>query len=212
MSSTIASVSSSTFTAGGTRLPSRATTPSAKAMSVAIGMPQPLRSVAAGVEREEDRGGHDHPAERGHRRQRDGAPVAQLAGDELALDLHPDDEEEHRHQQVVDDVAEVLVEHVRPDLEPDVRWTTTPRSRPSTASSPTRARRPWRRRGRCRRRPRCARTGRTVAPRARAVGRSAGTSAVRSESAGLSSGELLGGRRNHVDQTSRHNRLTVYRA
>ena len=37
-------------------------------------------------------------------RERHGPPIAELADDELALDLHPDDEEEHRHQQVVDDV------------------------------------------------------------------------------------------------------------
>ena len=58
MSSTIARVSNSTLTAGGTRLPSSATTPSANAMSVAIGMPQPslpsppalnARKIAAGT-------------------------------------------------------------------------------------------------------------------------------------------------------------------
>ena len=42
------------------------------------------------------------------------APVAQLADHELALDLHADDEEEERHQQVVDHVAEVLVERYEP--------------------------------------------------------------------------------------------------
>ena len=41
MSSTMASVSSNTLTAAGTREPSKATTPRANAMSVAIGMPHP---------------------------------------------------------------------------------------------------------------------------------------------------------------------------
>ena len=91
-------------------------------MSVAIGMPQPVGAVSAGVERRgRSSAGHDHPAERGHRRQRHGPPVAELADDELPLDLHPDDEEEDRHQQVVDDVDEVLLEHVGPDLDADVR-------------------------------------------------------------------------------------------
>jgi hypothetical protein len=41
--------------------------------------------------------------------QRGGATVAQLAPGELALDLQPDDEEEQRHQAVVDPVLQVLV-------------------------------------------------------------------------------------------------------
>jgi hypothetical protein len=41
MSSTMASASRKTFSAEGTLGPRRATTPRAKAMSVAIGMPQP---------------------------------------------------------------------------------------------------------------------------------------------------------------------------
>ena len=39
--------------------------------------------------------------------------VAQLADDELALDLQPDDEEEDRHQPVVDPVAQVEVQRRR---------------------------------------------------------------------------------------------------
>ena len=41
MSSTIASESRKIFSGDGTRLPSKASTPTAKAMSVAIGIPQP---------------------------------------------------------------------------------------------------------------------------------------------------------------------------
>ena len=53
MSSTMARPRSSTFSSAGTRLPSRASTPSAKATSVAMGMPHPLAPAPPSVEREE---------------------------------------------------------------------------------------------------------------------------------------------------------------
>ncbi len=120
MSSTMARVSNITFTAAGIREPSSATTPSANAMSVAIGIPQPSAPSPLALNGEVDRRRHDHPAERRHGRQRNGSPIAQLPGDEFSLDLHPDDEEEHRHQQVVDHVIEVRLEDVGPDLDADV--------------------------------------------------------------------------------------------
>ena len=83
-------------------------------------MPQPSAPAPPALNADVDQRRDDHAAERGERRQRDCTPVAELADDELALDLHPDDEEEQRHQQVVDDVREVLVEDVRPDLDVDV--------------------------------------------------------------------------------------------
>ena len=52
------------------------------------------------VDRDVDGGGHDHPAECGCDRQRGACRVAQVAGDELALELQPDHEEEDRQQPV----------------------------------------------------------------------------------------------------------------
>ena len=63
-----------------------------------------------GVERGEDEGGHDHAAEGGDGRERCGAPVAQLAGDQLALDLQAGQQEEQGHQPVVDEPWSVHVE------------------------------------------------------------------------------------------------------
>ena len=52
------------------------------------------------------------PPTRGDRRERGAARLAQLAVDELALDLEPDDEEEERHQAVVDPLLQREVERV----------------------------------------------------------------------------------------------------
>ena len=81
--------------------------------------PPSVATVAAGVDRHEDHRRHDHPTERGHCRKGDCSTVTQLADDQLALDLHPDDEEEQAHQQVVDQVQQVLVELVVADLDAD---------------------------------------------------------------------------------------------
>ena len=117
MSSTTAIASTSNLTPSDTRSPSTASTPTANAMSVAIGIAQPGRGIAtAGEQHEHDRR-RDRPGHGRERRKRRGPPVAQLAVDELTLDLQSDDEEEHRHQAVVDPVLQVLVDaqhvHVR---------------------------------------------------------------------------------------------------
>ena len=60
----------------------------------------------AGVQRRVEQRRHDHSAERsrdGQRRLPDGG---ELAGEHLALDLEADDEEEHRHQPVVDQMVQ----------------------------------------------------------------------------------------------------------
>ena len=46
--------------------------------------------------------------------------LGQLADDHLALHLEADDEEEHRHEPVVDPVLERLLEGPRPDVDPDL--------------------------------------------------------------------------------------------
>ena len=74
------------------------TTPTAKAMSVATGMPHPPAPARARVERGEDERRHDHPTERGDGGERRGAAVAQLAQDQLALDLQARQQEEQGHR------------------------------------------------------------------------------------------------------------------
>ena len=68
-------------------------------------------SVAAGrVEGDVEHGRDHHPADRRHDGQRRGPGVAQVAVDQLVLDLEPDHEEEDHHQRVVDPVLQGLVE------------------------------------------------------------------------------------------------------
>ena len=74
------------------------------------------------------------------------AAVGQLAHRELALDLQADDEEEQRHQPVVDPVPKVEFERPRPTLSPPGCARTSSRSA-TTASSPRAARPQWRRAG-----------------------------------------------------------------
>ncbi len=88
------------------------------------------RSPAVGrrvtrVDHEIDRDGHGHPAEPGEQRQGEAPALAQLPQVELAARLEADDEEEERHQPVVQPVLEVLRDprvadvnrqHGRPDV------------------------------------------------------------------------------------------------
>ena len=92
----------------GKRGPTRASMPSAKAVSVDIATPHPWAEASPRVDGQVDRDRHDHPAEGGEHRQGEAAALAQLADVELAPHLEPDDEEEERHQAVVDPIAEVL--------------------------------------------------------------------------------------------------------
>jgi hypothetical protein len=76
------------------------------------------RRVARPVERQVDQHGHRHAAHTCQYRQRDALALAQLAHVEFPPGLEADDEEEQRHQSVVDPVAQVLLE--RPAAERDV--------------------------------------------------------------------------------------------
>ncbi|KQT58456.1 hypothetical protein ASG52_21595 [Methylobacterium sp. Leaf456] len=86
--------------------PSSASTPSAKAMSVAAGIAQPRRVSGDPVHGGVDQGRRRHAAERGKPRQHPVGPGAQAPVEHLALDLQPDEQEEHRHQGVVDPVQD----------------------------------------------------------------------------------------------------------
>jgi hypothetical protein len=80
-------------------------------MSVATGTAQP-RSAPPFQLMQVDQRRRDHPAQRGQTRQHPPPPRRQLPVQELALDLQPDQQEERRHQQVVDPVQDVE----RPDI------------------------------------------------------------------------------------------------
>ena len=90
MSSTMARVSSNGLRLGEANGSRRASsTPRANAMSVAIGMPQPAAAVAAARDRQVQQRRHHHAAERGQDREGRHPELAELPGDELALDLQP---------------------------------------------------------------------------------------------------------------------------
>ena len=63
MSSITATPSRNATSPGGTLLPSAASAPSAKATSVAMGMPHPSRALAAADDGEEDQRRHHHAAD-----------------------------------------------------------------------------------------------------------------------------------------------------
>ena len=65
---------------------------------------------AARVEGEVDDRGNHHAAESGHRGEGGEAGIAELAVHYLPFDLQADHEEEHRHEAVLDDVLQILLE------------------------------------------------------------------------------------------------------
>ncbi len=83
--------------------------------------PAGQRFRSPGVEQEIDQGRRRHAADRGDRRQGRLARARQLALDQLALDLEPDQEKEDRHQAVVDPVPERLVEPEIAELQAQVQ-------------------------------------------------------------------------------------------
>ena len=107
MSSTIATASRNTRVPSLTRSPSSAISPTANAMSVAHAIAQPCApSPPATIATKITIGATTPPtaASAGSAAVRG---VLQAAVDDLALDLEPDDEEEHGHQPVVDPVVQV---------------------------------------------------------------------------------------------------------
>ena len=102
-SSTIATVVRNSLSEAGARLPSSARTPIAKAISVAAGIAQPRCEPGIGAgDAEKDQRRHRScrtPRRSSGRRRR---PRSRGAVEELALDLQADEQEEKRHQPVVD--------------------------------------------------------------------------------------------------------------
>ena len=165
MSSTMASAVRNTLRATGTRSPSSASTPRAKAMSVAIGMPQPATPSRPRVEGQVDQRGNHRPAQGGGDGQRRAAHGGQLAHEHLALDLQPDDQEEDRHEPVVDPMRQVLGQREVADADSQFRMPQRRVALRPRASWPRRGPRPWRRSGRYRPRIACRRSpgrGRTI--------------------------------------------------
>ena len=107
-SSTTAIVTRKSFAPVPTRSPSRISTADRESGVGRHRYPPPRRRAGSGGDRRKIATGSDHAAERGEDRQRRRARMAQVADDQLALDLERDDEEEDRHQPVVDPVLEVL--------------------------------------------------------------------------------------------------------
>ena len=68
-------------------------------------------------ERKEDRGGNRHASESSERRQQRAGRSSQLAANQLALDFETDDEEEDRHQDVVDEFSQRQTSWQRSDLD-----------------------------------------------------------------------------------------------
>ena len=101
-----------------------------------------LRVGRTAVEREIDERGCDDAADRGDDRRRQTPPLTQFAHVELAPDLEADDEEEERHQAVVDPVAQVQLDADVPEPDCDLRSSRTPRTWTTTASWPRPARPP----------------------------------------------------------------------
>src|SRR5215813_2237135 len=103
-SSTTANVSRKVRIRSGARRPTRASIPSANAVSVDMA----VRRRPASVEDEKDGDRHDHSAEAGQHRHRQASALAQLAQVELAARLQPDHEEEERHQAAVHPGVQIL--------------------------------------------------------------------------------------------------------
>ena len=99
MSSTMAMVTSNSLIEAGAWRPRMASTPMAKAMSVAAGIAQPRSKlrVEAG-DGEIDQGGHRHSGGGGDDRQPPLGGAGEAAFDPFALHLEPDEQEENRHR------------------------------------------------------------------------------------------------------------------
>ncbi len=99
----IASEVKNTLSEFGILDPNSDSTPSAKAMSVAVGIAHPRQCFRAlPVDGEKDQRRREHAAERGNAGQRAPRPTIEFTGENLALDLEPDQQEEQRHQPVID--------------------------------------------------------------------------------------------------------------
>ena len=89
---------------------------------------------------EVDAGRHDHAAERRHDRQRGAPRLAQLAEHQLALDLEPDDEEEHAISPSLIQWSQRVAQHAAAECNPELRLPEMIGTAPEAASWRARAR------------------------------------------------------------------------
>ena len=73
-------------------------------------------------ERQEEQRRHHHPTERGNDRERRALAAGKRAQHQLTLNFKPHQQEEHRHQRIVDPQQHVLVNFQRPDLQLNGRF------------------------------------------------------------------------------------------
>jgi hypothetical protein len=92
-----------------------------KAMSVAIGIAHPISPGVPRFRAKKMVRRKEHAPRGGDGRQERLAKLAELALDELTLDLHPDDEEEDGHQPVVDHLTQAGLEPQAPEAQLDRR-------------------------------------------------------------------------------------------
>jgi hypothetical protein len=100
-----------TFRACGTLDPNSDNTPSANAISVAAERPSPPILRRLPIDREEDEGRDHHASDRGGERKPAALPTVEFAGQELALDLEPDQQKKERHQPVIDPMQHIKAGH-----------------------------------------------------------------------------------------------------
>ena len=122
-SSTTARVSRNSRSADGRREPTTASTATANAMSVAVGIAQPriVSAARAQVDQHVEQRRHRHPAERRRDRHDRAVQAPQVARDELLLQLQADQEEEDRQQAVRRPVPQAQVEVEAEHLAADVQ-------------------------------------------------------------------------------------------
>ena len=159
----MASASRKTLSASGTRGPSSARIAD-RERDVGRHRHAPADDAGlAEVEPDVDQRRDHHAAERADGRQGGALPAGELADQELALDLQADDEEEHRHQHVVDPVRQRELEAERADVEARVDVLHPGIELRPRASWPRRTPRGRPRSGRCRSHSRWRGTARPVA-------------------------------------------------
>ena len=113
MSSTMAKASRNTLSDGTTLFPTNDITPTARAMSVAMGMPQP-RTHGPPELKANKRGRYDHPSKGGDYGKHPAMAIPQFAFDHFSFDFESNDEEKDRHQALVQPMPNVHAQDREP--------------------------------------------------------------------------------------------------
>ncbi len=116
-SSTMASATRNTFRASGIRFPRRLIIPREKAISVAMGMPQPCRTPGIPVKEttaRKIRAGKTMPPRAPKGGQGRFLAGTQLPGDKLPLDLQPNHVKKDGHERIVDKMQQMHLKFEAP--------------------------------------------------------------------------------------------------